>query len=130
MLYTNKILRDQNGHVIDAEENFSDAELYAAMKEKKAKLISNLKNEKVINPSVARNIDEAIDELKKCSSDCKTIGNVKYYYVFKKKLYFYIHKIIEGENTYIDSTRFYSASAVANRNMLNLLMDDDPLNGG
>lgn len=125
MIYSLHKTFDETGTEIKNKTEIVDEKLYDVMKTKKEKLISQIKAEKVTNPSIAREADEAIENIRKQKCGSGTIGCISYKYEALKGIYFYLHKVISKESSYVDSLRYYSA--VPNNEMLEQLLNDDQL---
>lgn len=125
MIYSLHKTFDENGTEIKNKSELVDEKLYDVMKAKKEKLISQLKAEKVTNPSIARKADEAIENIRKQKCGSGRVGSISYTYESLKGIYFYLHKVISKESSYVDSLRYYSVSP--NGEMLKELLNDDPL---
>ena len=100
-------LKDRKGKIILKKKEFVDSTLYSEMKSKKEKLVQQIKTEKVINPKCQEKADELIADIKKKKCGYGKVGRIEYYYESLKGMYFYLHKIVESDSTFIDSTRFY-----------------------
>ena len=122
MIYSLHKTFNETGTEIKNKSELVDEKLYNLMKTKKEKLISQIKAEKVTNPAVAREADEAIENIRKqkCGS-----GSISYTYESLKGIYFYLHKVIEKESSFVDSLRYYSVAP--NGEMLKELLKDDKL---
>lgn len=125
MIYSLHKTFDENGTEIKNKSELVDEKLYDVMKTKKEKLISQLKAEKVTNPSIAREADEAIENIRKQKCGSGRVGNIDYTYESVKGIYFYLHKVISKESSFVDSLRYYSISP--NGEMLEELIKDDKL---
>lgn len=128
MIYSLHTTFDENGTEIKNKSELVDEKLYDLMKTKKEKLISQIKAEKITNPSVARLADEAIENIRKQKCGSCTIGRISYTYESLKGIYFYLHKVILKESSYVDSLRYYSVSP--NGEMLKELLKEDKLYKG
>lgn len=117
---------NQNGGCISNSSEVLEEKLYDVMRRKKAKLVNELKTEKLINPAVCLKADEAIEDIRNCKIGKKKVGNVSYYYTFLKGFYFYIHKIINRDDCYVNSIHMYFASH-ADQSLMDLIMEKDPL---
>lgn len=116
---------DETGALIKSKPELVDEKLYDLMKTKKEKLISQIKAEKVTNPTVAREADKAIENIRKQKCGSGRVGSIAYTYESVKGIYFYLHKVISKENSYVDSLRYYSVAP--NGEMLKELLKDDSL---
>lgn len=125
MIYSLHKTFDENGTEIKNKSELVDEKLYDLMKTKKEKLISQLKAEKVTNPSIAREADEAIENIRKQKCGSGRVGSISYTYESLKGIYFYLHKVISKESSYVDSLRYYSVAP--NGEMLKELLKDDHL---
>ena len=125
MIYSLHKIFDETGTEIKNKSELVDEKLYDLMKTKKEKLISQIKAEKVTNPAVAREADEAIENIRKQKCGSGRIGRISYTYDAVRGIYFYIHKVIAKEGSYVDSLRYYSVSP--NGEMLKELLNDDQL---
>lgn len=128
MIYSLHKTFDENGTKIKNKTEIVDEKLYDVMKTKKEKLISQIKAEKITNPSVARLADEAIENIRKQKCGSGRIGSIAYKYDALKGIYFYLHKVISKESSYVDSLRYYSVSPSGE--MLEELLKDDKLYKG
>lgn len=125
MIYSLHKTFDETGAEIKHKSELVDEKLYDVMKIKKEKLISQIKAEKVTNPSIAREADEAIENIRKQKCGSGKVGSISYTYESVKGIYFYLHKVITKENSYVDSLRYYSVSP--NGAMLEELLKNDKL---
>lgn len=125
MIYSLHKTFDETGTEIKNKSELVDEKLYDLMKTKKEKLINQIKAEKVTNPAVAREADEAIENIRKQKCGSGRIGSIAYTYESVKGVYFYLHKVISKESSYVDSIRYYSV--VPNNEMLEQLLKDDQL---
>ena len=125
MIYSLHKTFDETGAEIKHKSELVDEKLYDVMKIKKEKLISQIKAEKVTNPSIAREADEAIENIRKQKYGSGKVGSISYTYESVKGIYFYLHKVITKENSYVDSLRYYSVSP--NGAMLEELLKNDKL---
>lgn len=125
MIYSLHKTFNKDGAEIKHKSEIVDEILYDVMKTKKEKLISQIKAEKVANPSVARLADEAIENIRKQKCGSGRIGSIAYTYESVKGVYFYLHKVISKENSHVDSIRYYSV--IPNNEMLEQLLNDDQL---
>lgn len=125
MIYSLHKIFNEDGAEIKHKSEIVDEKLYDVMKTKKEKLISQIKAEKVTNPSVARLADGAIENIRKQKCGSGRIGSIAYTYESVKGVYFYLHKVISKGSSYIDSIRYYSV--FPNNEMLEQLLDDDQL---
>lgn len=128
MIYSLHKTFDETGALIKNKPELVDEKLYDLMKTKKEKLISQIKAEKVTNPAIAREADEAIENIRKQKCGSGTIGCISYKYEALKGIYFYLHKVISKESSYVDSLRYYSVAP--NSEMLEQLLKDDKLYKG
>lgn len=128
MIYSLHKTFDENGTEIKNKSELVDEKLYDLMKTKKEKLISQIKAEKVTNPSVARLADESIENIRKQKCGSGRVGSIAYTYESVKGMYFYLHKVISKESSYVDSLRYYSVSPSGE--MLEELLKDDKLYKG
>lgn len=128
MIYSLHKTFNETGTEIKNKSELVDEKLYDLMKTKKEKLINQIKAEKITNPSVARLADEAIENIRKQKCGSGNVGNIAYTYESVKGLYFYLHKVISKESSYVDSLRYYSVSP--NGEMLEELLKDDKLYKG
>lgn len=125
MIYSLHKTFDETGTEIKNKSELVDEKLYDLMKTKKEKLISQIKAEKVTNPTVAREADEAIENIRKQKCGSGRVGDISYTYESLKGIYFYLHKVISKESSYVDSLRYYSVSPSGE--MLEQLLNDDQL---
>ena len=125
MIYSLHKTFNKDGAEIKHKSEIVDEILYDVMKTKKEKLISQIKAEKVTNPSVARLADEAIENIRKQKCGYGRIGSIAYTYESVKGVYFYLHKVISKESSHVDSIRYYSV--IPNNEMLEQLLNDDQL---
>lgn len=125
MIYSLHKTFDETGTEIKNKSELVDEKLYDLMKTKKEKLISQIKAEKVTNPTVAREADEAIENIRKQKCGSGRVGDISYTYESLKGIYFYLHKVIEKESSFVDSLRYYSVAP--NGEMLKELLKDDKL---
>ena len=125
MIYSLHKTFDETGTEIKSKSELVEEKLYDLMKTKKEKLISQIKAEKVTNSSIAREADEAIENIRKQKCGSGRIGSIAYTYESVKGVYFYLHKVISKESSYVDSIRYYSV--VPNNEMLEQLLKDDQL---
>lgn len=100
-------LKDKKGNVVSKKKDIVDEILYNEMKSKKEKLVQQIKTEKIVNPKCQEKADEAIADIKKKKCGYGKVGRIEYYYESIKGMYFYMHKVVESDSSYIDSTRFY-----------------------
>lgn len=125
MIYSLHKTFDETGTEIKNKSELVDEKLYDLMKTKKEKLISQIEAEKVTNPTVAREADEAIENIRKQKCGSGRVGDISYTYESLKGIYFYLHKVISKESSYVDSLRYYSVSPSGE--MLEQLLNDDQL---
>ena len=125
MIYSLHKTFNETGTEIKNKSELVDEKLYDLMKTKKDKLISQIKAEKVTNPAVAREADEAIENIRKQKCGSGRVGSISYTYEALKGIYFYLHKVIAKESSYVDSLRYYSVAP--NGEMLKELLKDDKL---
>lgn len=125
MIYSLHKTFNETGTEIKNKSELVDEKLYDIMKTKKEKLISQIKAEKVTNPTVAREADEAIENIRKQKCGSGRVGDISYTYESLKGIYFYLHKVISKESSYVDSLRYYSVSPSGE--MLEQLLNDDQL---
>lgn len=125
MIYSLHKTFDETGTEIKNKSELVDEKLYDLMKTKKEKLISQIKAEKVTNSAVAREADEAIENIRKQKCGSGRVGSISYTYESLKGIYFYLHKVIEKESSFVDSLRYYSVAP--NGEMLKELLKDDKL---
>ena len=125
MIYSLHKTFDEIGTEIKNKSELVDEKLYDLMKTKKEKLISQIKAEKVTNSAVAREADEAIENIRKQKCGSGRVGSISYTYESLKGIYFYLHKVIEKESFFVDSLRYYSVAS--NGEMLKELIKDDKL---
>lgn len=125
MIYSLHKTFNETGTEIKNKSELVDEKLYNLMKTKKEKLISQIKAEKVTNPAVAREADEAIENIRKQKCGSGRVGSISYTYESLKGIYFYLHKVIEKESSFVDSLRYYSVAP--NGEMLKELLKDDKL---
>lgn len=125
MIYSLHKTFDETDTEIKNKSELVDEKLYDLMKTKKEKLISQIKAEKVTNPTVAREADEAIENIRKQKCGSGRVGDISYTYESLKGIYFYLHKVISKESSYVDSLRYYSVSPSGE--MLKELLKDDKL---
>lgn len=128
MIYSLHKIFDETGAEIKHKSELVDEKLYDVMKIKKEKLISQIKAEKVTNPLIAREADEAIENIRKQKCGSGKVGSIFYTYESVKGIYFYLHKVISKESSYVDSLRYYSVSP--NGEILEELLKDDNLYKG
>lgn len=117
--------RKVNGEQISSKKGIVDEELYAELKKKKEKLIQQIKTEKVINPKVQEDADNAIGVIKKNKNGYGKVGRVQYFYESVKGIYFYIHKIVEQEGMFTDTIHFYCSQL--SDTMYKVCQEDDKL---
>lgn len=111
MLLSIHELRNEKGETVLEKKELVDEDLYKEVKTKKEKLIQQIKAEKIINPKCQAEADEAIENIKKMKSGTGKVGRISYYYESLKGIYFYMHKVIEGDSSHVDTVRFYCATA-------------------
>lgn len=118
-------LKDKKGNVVSNKKDVVDEVLYDEMKNKKEKLIQQIKTEKIVNPKCQEKADEAIANIKKQKCGYGKVGRIEYYYESIKGMYFYMHKVVESDSSYIDSTRFYCATL--SETMYSECQNSDPI---
>lgn len=117
---------DENNETIENTSEVLDEKLYDVMRRKKAKLVNELKTEKLLNSEVCADADEAIEDINSCKMGTRTVGDVSYYYTFLKGFYFYIHKIVKREGCYVNSIHMYCVSH-GDTGLLKTIIGSDPL---
>ena len=126
MLFEKHLNFNENGEIIEERKEIENEILYDVLKRKKGKLITEIKTEKIINPELQRVADEAIETIEKAKTATGNVGDVSYYYSFLKGYYFYIHKKINREGSYVESIHYYSVS-LANKTLFEEIIKTDPL---
>ena len=126
MLFEKHLNFNENGEIIEERNEIENEILYDVLKRKKGKLITEIKTEKIINPELQRVADEAIETIEKAKTATGNVGDVSYYYSFLKGYYFYIHKKINREGSYVESIHYYSVS-LANKTLFEEIIKTDPL---
>lgn len=124
LVYHKKL--DENNKTLENTSEALDEKLYDVMRRKKTKLINELKTEKLLNPEVCTEADNAIEDINSCKMGTRTVGEISYYYTFLKGFYFYIHKFVKREGYFVNSIHMYCVSH-GDTGLLKTIMDRDPL---
>ena len=66
-----------------------------------------------------------ISDIEKAKTYSAKIGRIRFFYSWSKGTYFYIHKIIDDKDSYVDSVRFYSSLPASD--LMNSLLKTDGL---
>ena len=110
MLFAKHIKFDEKGAKVNESMEIIDETLHDVLTRKKSKLITELRTEKVIDPSTTEEADIAIDTIKKSKEALIMVGNVGCQYCSQKGMYFYIHKVVRRDGSYANSVHVYFAS--------------------
>ena len=116
---------DQNKNVIRNTQSLTEETLYEAFKKKKAKLSKQIITEKMIYPELSAEADRIVSDIDKAKTYSAKIGRIRFFYSWSKGTYFYIHKIIDDKDSYVDSVRFYSSLPASD--LMNSLLQTDGL---
>ena len=116
---------DQNKNVIKNTQSLTEETLYEAFKKKKAKLSKQIITEKMIYPELSAEADRIVSDIEKAKTYSAKIGRIRFFYSWSKGTYFYIHKIIDDKDSYVDSVRFYSSLPASD--LMNSLLQTDGL---
>ena len=116
---------DQNKNVIRNTQSLTEETLYEAFKKKKAKLSKQIITEKMIYPELSAEADRIVSDIEKAKTYSAKIGRICFFYSWSKGTYFYIHKIIDDKDSYVDSVRFYSSLPASD--LMNSLLQTDGL---
>ena len=116
---------DQNKNVIRNPQSLTEETLYEAFKKKKAKLSKQIITEKMIYPELSAEADRIVSDIEKAKTYSAKIGRIRFFYSWSKGTYFYIHKIIDDKDSYVDSVRFYSSLPASD--LMNSLLQTDGL---
>lgn len=116
---------DQNKNVIRNTQSLTEETLYEAFKKKKAKLSKQIITEKMIYPELSAEADRIVSNIEKAKTYSAKIGRIRFFYSWSKGTYFYIHKIIDDKDSYVDSVRFYSSLPASD--LMNSLLQTDGL---
>lgn len=116
---------DQNKNVIRNTQSLTEETLYEAFKKKKAKLSKQIITEKMIYPELSAEADRIVSDIEKAKTYSANIGRIRFFYSWSKGTYFYIHKIIDDKDSYVDSVRFYSSLPASD--LMNSLLQTDGL---
>ena len=116
---------DQNKNVIRNTQSLTEETLYEAFKKKKAKLSKQIITEKMIYPELSAEADRIVSDIEKAKTYSAKIGRIRFFYSWSKGTYFYIHKIIDDKDSYVDSVRFYSSLPASD--LMNSLQKTDGL---
>lgn len=116
---------DQNKNVIRNTQSITEETLYEAFKKKKAKLSKQIITEKMIYPELSAEADRIVSDIEKAKTYSAKIGRIRFFYSWSKGTYFYIHKIIDDKDSYVDSVRFYSSLPASD--LMNSLLQTDGL---
>lgn len=116
---------DQNKNVIRNTQSLTEETLYEAFKKKKAKLSKQIITEKMIYPELSAEADQIVSDIEKAKTYSAKIGRIRFFYSWSKGTYFYIHKIIDDKDSYVDSVRFYSSLPASD--LMNSLLQTDGL---
>ena len=116
---------DQNKNVIRNTHSLTEETLYEAFKKKKAKLSKQIITEKMIYPELSAEADRIVSDIEKAKTYSAKIGRIRFFYSWSKGTYFYIHKIIDDKDSYVDSVRFYSSLPASD--LMNSLLQTDGL---
>ena len=116
---------DQNKNVIRNTQSLTEETLYEAFKKKKAKLSKQIITEKMIYPELSAEADRIVSDIEKAKTYSAKIGRIRFFYSWSKGTYFYIHKIIDDKDSYVDSIRFYSSLPASD--LMNSLLQTDGL---
>ena len=116
---------DQNKNVIRNTQSLTEETLYEAFKKKKAKLSKQIITEKMIYPELSAEADRIVSDIEKAKTYSAKIGRIRFFYSWSKGTYFYIHKIIDDKDSYVDSVRFYSSLPASD--LMNSLLKTDGL---
>lgn len=116
---------DQNKNVIRNTQSLTEETLYEAFKKKKAKLSKQIITEKMIYPELSAEADRIVSDIEKAKTYSAKIGRIRFFYSWSKGTYFYIHKIIDDKDSYVDSVRFYSSLPASD--LMNSLLQTDGL---
>ena len=116
---------DQKKNVIRNTQSLTEETLYEAFKKKKAKLSKQIITEKMIYPELSAEADRIVSDIEKAKTYSAKIGRIRFFYSWSKGTYFYIHKIIDDKDSYVDSVRFYSSLPASD--LMNSLLQTDGL---
>ena len=88
-------------------------------------MLGDIKAYKDEHPELSAEADRIVSDIEKAKTYSAKIGRIRFFYSWSKGTYFYIHKIIDDKDSYVDSVRFYSSLPASD--LMNSLLKTDGL---